>query len=242
MATRSTRWTPSEAQLGMLEACYSINAYPSHDTRTHVAVSLGIEPRQVQVWFQNRRQKAKKLSNAPRCEEDEKSSEKPEQPGSPNDNSASPVAPVGPPVPIPPTSFSEQLAASKTLAAFDPPPSVLSLLRPSPMFLPSAEAPAPAALGEIQPTRNTIDNTVAAAVQQAWCQQQPLSGPPQSNDFCAQIKRRLMMAPRFADLLPRPPRTIEKSRPPLKCWKGYPMSRRSISMDALEVLSSQFSA
>lgn len=49
MATRSTRWTPSEAQLGMLEACYNINAYPSHDTRIHVAVSLGIEPRQVQV-------------------------------------------------------------------------------------------------------------------------------------------------------------------------------------------------
>lgn len=227
----------------MLEACYNINAYPSHDTRIHVAVSLGIEPRQVQVWFQNRRQKAKKLSTVPKFEDDEKSTEKPEQPGSPIDNSASPVAPVPPPAFVPPTSHPEQPMPSKAPAALDPPPSVFSLLRQPSLFLHGAEAPAPAALGEIQPTRNTIGSTVAAAVQQGWYQQHSLAPiTPQPNDYCAQIKRRLMMAPRFSDLLPRPARAIEKTRPPFKCGKGYPMSRRSISMDALEVLSSQFSA
>ena len=60
----STRWTPTQMQIDYLETEYAGNHYPTQEHRTTIAHSIGIDPRQVQVWFQNRRQKAKKNAHA----------------------------------------------------------------------------------------------------------------------------------------------------------------------------------
>ena len=58
------RWSPSESQRKMLEDSYNnVGAFPNHERRKVLAAQMGIEVRQVQVWFQNRRQKERKLSN-----------------------------------------------------------------------------------------------------------------------------------------------------------------------------------
>ena len=64
-ATQWSRWTPSGAQISVLEDNYQRNAYPDGELRATLAMALGIEARQVQVWLQNRRQKeAKKAAMA----------------------------------------------------------------------------------------------------------------------------------------------------------------------------------
>ena len=58
------RWAPSDAQRAILEESYSVvSKFPDLGCRQLLASELGIETRQVQVWFQNRRQKAKKKSS-----------------------------------------------------------------------------------------------------------------------------------------------------------------------------------
>ena len=57
------RWNPTEADKYMLEMSHSQNAFPSAPMRNELAHRLGIEPRQVQVWFQNRRQKERAKSS-----------------------------------------------------------------------------------------------------------------------------------------------------------------------------------
>lgn len=58
---RST-FTPE--QLQTLEAAFAVNPLPNLAMRHGLAEQLGLSPRTVQVWFQNRRQKMKKLQQA----------------------------------------------------------------------------------------------------------------------------------------------------------------------------------
>ena len=53
------RWNVTAAPLAILEDVYVKEAYPSVEVRGSLANHLGITTRQVQVWFQNRRSKAK---------------------------------------------------------------------------------------------------------------------------------------------------------------------------------------
>ncbi|KAI8343363.1 homeobox domain-containing protein, partial [Chlamydoabsidia padenii] len=49
----------SRAQFKLLESSFSENSKPSATMRRWLAQKLGMTPRSVQVWFQNRRAKAK---------------------------------------------------------------------------------------------------------------------------------------------------------------------------------------
>ena len=63
MGSTRPRWAPSDAQRAILEESYTeVSSFPDLGRRHLLASELGIETRQVQVWFQNRRQKAKKKS------------------------------------------------------------------------------------------------------------------------------------------------------------------------------------
>lgn len=43
----------------VLERVFQLNPYPNQETRSQLADQLGMSPRKVQIWFQNRRTKAK---------------------------------------------------------------------------------------------------------------------------------------------------------------------------------------
>jgi hypothetical protein len=58
------RSTFSPDQLLVLEESFGANSLPNLATRHLLAEELGLTPRTVQVWFQNRRQKVKKMSLA----------------------------------------------------------------------------------------------------------------------------------------------------------------------------------
>ena len=55
---KSTRWKIPSAALQMLEQVFTIDKFPSVETRKQLAANLKVTPRQVQVWFQNKRQRA----------------------------------------------------------------------------------------------------------------------------------------------------------------------------------------
>lgn len=56
----------SRSQFKTLEKAFCENPKPNASTRRHLAQSLSMTPRGIQVWFQNRRAKSKQTSNAPR--------------------------------------------------------------------------------------------------------------------------------------------------------------------------------
>lgn len=58
------RSTFSPEQLRVLEEAFGANPLPNLATRHALAEELGLTPRTVQVWFQNRRQKVKKMQLA----------------------------------------------------------------------------------------------------------------------------------------------------------------------------------
>ncbi len=51
------RWTPTEEAKALLETVFSADAFPSFAVRMKLAEQLSIDSRQVQIWFQNRRQR-----------------------------------------------------------------------------------------------------------------------------------------------------------------------------------------
>ncbi|KAL1507464.1 hypothetical protein AB1Y20_008300 [Prymnesium parvum] len=54
---RRPRWTPSDEAKALLETIFSADSFPTFTVRNHLAEQLGIDSRQVQIWFQNRRQR-----------------------------------------------------------------------------------------------------------------------------------------------------------------------------------------
>jgi len=55
---KSTRWKIPANALQMLEQVFIIDKFPTVETRRQLAANLKVTPRQVQVWFQNKRQRA----------------------------------------------------------------------------------------------------------------------------------------------------------------------------------------
>ena len=55
--SRRPRWTPSGDAKALLETIFSADSFPTFTVRNQLAEQLGIDSRQVQIWFQNRRQR-----------------------------------------------------------------------------------------------------------------------------------------------------------------------------------------
>ena len=62
---KSTRWNIPSSALSMLEQMFSKDKFPSVETRKKIAGDLKVTPRQVQVWFQNKRQRSTKPPGRP---------------------------------------------------------------------------------------------------------------------------------------------------------------------------------
>ena len=62
---KSTRWNIPTTALGMLEQVFAKDKFPSVETRKKIAADLKVTPRQVQVWFQNKRQRSTKPPGRP---------------------------------------------------------------------------------------------------------------------------------------------------------------------------------
>jgi len=54
---RRPRWTPTEDAKALLEKVFSADSFPTFAVRSQLAQQLSIDSRQVQIWFQNRRQR-----------------------------------------------------------------------------------------------------------------------------------------------------------------------------------------
>lgn len=55
-----TRWNITPAQRRLLERTYKTTPYPVFALREQLGRQLNVTPRQVQIWFQNRRQRSRK--------------------------------------------------------------------------------------------------------------------------------------------------------------------------------------
>lgn len=62
---KSTRWNIPSNALSMLEQVFAKDKFPSVETRKKIAADLKVTPRQVQVWFQNKRQRSTKPPGRP---------------------------------------------------------------------------------------------------------------------------------------------------------------------------------
>jgi len=56
-APMKTRWVIDGADVELLEQMFEHNPFPGRQVRQELALRLQVRPRQVQVWFQNKRQK-----------------------------------------------------------------------------------------------------------------------------------------------------------------------------------------
>jgi len=54
------RWHIDSSTLQVLEHVFSIDQFPNVDVRNQLGTDLNVTPRQIQVWFQNRRQRERK--------------------------------------------------------------------------------------------------------------------------------------------------------------------------------------
>ena len=57
---KSTRWNIPTHALSTLEQVFMKDKFPTVETRKNLAADLKVTPRQVQVWFQNKRQRSVK--------------------------------------------------------------------------------------------------------------------------------------------------------------------------------------
>ena len=54
---RRPRWTPTETDKALLETIFVADSFPTFSVRKRLAEQLNVDSRQVQIWFQNRRQR-----------------------------------------------------------------------------------------------------------------------------------------------------------------------------------------
>jgi len=55
----SNRWVPNVDDVKLLDQIFDTTPFPNRDVRMQLASQLQVRPRQVQVWFQNKRQRVK---------------------------------------------------------------------------------------------------------------------------------------------------------------------------------------
>ena len=58
-----TRWSIDMKTLSILEAVFSVDKFPNVDLRIRLGADLKVSSRQIQVWFQNRRQRERRLKH-----------------------------------------------------------------------------------------------------------------------------------------------------------------------------------
>lgn len=224
----TTRWNPSHADLATLNTAFDIEPFPNTILRQSLANNLGISMRQVQVWFQNKRQKTKKASV-----------------DGAETMPASPVAHESKPVSNRPASPIRQVPSSPQAIPPEerstPPPLV-----PPPSFgLPAP--PAPSSLRELDELNSAIRQ---ALMQRLLTLPLPhgfdqVFGHDRIQPLAAQQlfpSRPTLPPTRSAIGKPPRPSAVAPGRlagPPMRL-AGLPMRRRGISMEALEVLSSRF--
>ena len=56
----NTRWHIDAVTLAVLEKVFTLDQFPNVETRKQLGAELGVSTRQIQVWFQNRRQRERK--------------------------------------------------------------------------------------------------------------------------------------------------------------------------------------
>jgi len=78
--SRRPRWTPSADAKALLETIFSADAFPTFAVRSKLAGQLGIDTRQVQIWFQNRRQRERIKTGSSKDDEDRVNSDTPDTP------------------------------------------------------------------------------------------------------------------------------------------------------------------
>jgi len=59
---KTLRWQIGSSALQVLEHVYTMEPFPGLETRRDLARQLNVSARQVQVWFQNKRQRERKIS------------------------------------------------------------------------------------------------------------------------------------------------------------------------------------
>lgn len=254
MGQRRSRWAPTDAQRTILENSYKLSEFPDLEARNFLAQQLGIEARQVQVWFQNRRQKARTKSN---------SAQKRSKPGSPPTLSA----PDSPPAEQEAAQTIFEYAASQSAApdallnaacshaAATPVDMQLSCTPPiSPSFFTKSLPPSMAL--EMAPQQfdaATIDRALHLALAQTRQRMypSPMLKAAAADYFSLEQHLGERLSSRVAHLFSplsavsrpshfaKPAPFIEKPRfrrsAPVA---GLPLNRRSVSMEALEVLAS----
>lgn len=60
----NTRWHIDATTLSILEEVFLLDQFPNNDTRKRLGEKLEVSTRQIQVWFQNRRQRERKLKRS----------------------------------------------------------------------------------------------------------------------------------------------------------------------------------
>lgn len=58
MCKKQTRWEIDDATHLILESIFKVEKFPNADMRMRLGFDLNVSPRQVQVWFQNKRQRS----------------------------------------------------------------------------------------------------------------------------------------------------------------------------------------
>lgn len=277
MDSHTRRWEITDGQRAILESSYADNPFPDLVRRKSLAGELSVTPRQVQVWFQNRRQKERSKKNSEsKSLSNHEDHAKPDK-GLPNGENAE----LAGTVPSSPTTSDTRSSPSSPPALARPPmmpPPPMMMMPPPPMLPPtSSSLPMPSLAGMLLSSmpaaaRGAGAHPLAGFGDLLSCgggampTTMPLSMPPPPPPHelrlstAAGVGVRLLSAPGtgagFGCGLPqnlsqmlRPglkgaiskqPRL--RPRMPVGPMGGVPMDRRAISMDALEVLSSQFAA
>lgn len=121
---RPARWALSDAQRCILENSYSsVTAFPDLGSRQLLATQLGVKTRQVEVWFQNRRQRSRKEGVADLTASDDYAETLSQAPAAPHPTVIKPVPRMSMPAtiatPVPPSlafrNLTDQLNSDQSL-------------------------------------------------------------------------------------------------------------------------------
>ena len=240
-----TRWAPSDAQRLTLETAYANSAFPDLVARQSLANELNIEARQVQVWFQNRRQKAKKngaaaimptMSHGSSPVHITAQSERTPSPPSPEHNNSASL--MMPPPPAMPSALAAVAAGLAEELRSPTAPAALSsfgnLVSRGTISSPLLKFPSPVERVQLeQQQRRLLERLL---VQQQQC------GPNiPSHDLSLERELTGHFSQLVRSRISAANKPVGISKPQAFKCRGIPMDRRSVSMDALEVLSSSFS-